>query len=516
MRVLLIPPIFHYHDNYPSLLSLSDFPSGFAYVAAALEEAGHEVFGLNLNNRTGYADGLSLIKDKMPLAIDKVKPDLIGLGGICVDYAFIRDAIRSIRVCSNTPIVLGGGIVSNDPEIFEMLKPDYAIIGEAEEQIVRLANTPLSLASTGELRERTFRSEVFATKRLDELPFPDYEPFGINDMMDNFSFATRLLYRYSRTHPRPYNIVTARSCPFNCTFCQHNRGIPYRARSIDNIMEEIKQTYEKYHFNILIILDELFVANKKRMNEFCTTLIDMKREHGWDFDWMFQTHANAHLDKESLGLAKEAGCFFFSYGLESASQRVLDSMNKKTKVSQAIEAIQLAKEAKVGFGGNLIFGDPAETEETISESLAVYYEHCRSAFAFLSFIQPYPGSKIFDVCLERGIIKDKRTYYENIDKCLFNMTAMDDNIFGGWAQILGMIERGWLQVRLAKGHSEEDTEATEKVYMDRTETKMYKITATCPYCGEEIHYRDAFPKTVGNIWMGTGCTKCNQRIRIQA
>ena len=195
---------------------------------------------------------------------------------------------------------------------------------------------------------------------IDNLKFPNYAPFGVMEMMDDFSMATRLLYRHSREYPRPYNIVTARGCPFSCTFCQHGDGV-YRPRSMDSIMEEIKVSYEKYKFNILIILDELFVANKKRMNEFCQTLIDKKKEFGWDFDWMFQTHANAHLDLETLQLAKKAGCYFFSYGLESCSQRVLDSMNKKTTVAEAIEAVKLAHEAGIGFGWNLIFGDPAET-----------------------------------------------------------------------------------------------------------------------------------------------------------
>lgn len=96
------------------------------------------MFGLQLNNKLGYASGLALLKDKLVKAIQKVQPDLIGLGGICTDYAFLRDAIMVIRETCTTPIVLGGGIVTNDPEIFKILKPDFGIVGEGEETLVKL------------------------------------------------------------------------------------------------------------------------------------------------------------------------------------------------------------------------------------------------------------------------------------------------------------------------------------------------------------------------------------------
>ena len=512
MKVLLIPPIAGYKSGHPQLLSLSDFPSGFAYIAAALEEAGHEVFGLNLNNRSDYADGLSLVQVKVPLAIQKVKPDLIGVGGICTDYAFLRDVIKVIRGACNVPIVLGGGIVSNDESVYEILKPDYAVIGEGEDIIYRIIKELESGIKDFGIRKRN--PEHY--RPIDKLPFPDYEPFGIKDMMDNFSMATRLLYRYSRENPRPYNIVTARSCPMNCTFCQHSRGIPYRARSMDNIFAEIREAYDKYHFNILIMLDELFVANKARMNEFCETLIAKKKEYGWDFDWMFQTHANAHLDKESLTLAKQAGCVFFSYRLESASQPILDSMNKHSKVEQGIEASRLAHEAKIGFGGNLIFGDPAETEETICESLAVWYQHYRADMVFLGHISPYPGSAVFDYCVEKGLVpKDRREYYEHIDEQPVNMTSMSNATFQSWLLLIRGMETAWLQVKETKGIATEDTEATEKTFLQRTGTKMWKITAVCPYCGETVKYRQPL-QISKSFWIGCGCTNCQKRIRIVA
>ena len=156
MKVLLIVPTHRYSIEYPSFLSFSDFPTGYGYLVSALKEAGHEVSGCNPNNVVGYPNAYMMIQDVISKRIEEVKPDLIGLGGLCTDYAFLRDAIGIIRQL-DIPVVLGGQIVTNDAEwIFNDLKPDYAIVGEGEEAVVGLANTPLSLASSGELRERTF------------------------------------------------------------------------------------------------------------------------------------------------------------------------------------------------------------------------------------------------------------------------------------------------------------------------------------------------------------------------
>lgn len=519
MKILLVTPTFHYRDNYPTYVSVSDFPMGFAYIASSLKQAGHEVIGLNPNNDPNYHSAYDMLEHKIKDSL-KTNPDLIGLGGICTDYTFLRDAIGIIRENTKTPIVLGGGIVNNDAEfIFKLLKPDYAIVGEAEETVVQLANSLQTHSLdhnvnnlwywNGNNAESTKISQDYPD--VNSRPFPDFEPFGVRELLDKYSMATRVLYRYSRPYPRPFVILTARGCCFNCDFCIHRGTQHYRARSIENIMAEIKENYDKYKFNILIVVDELFAVNKKRMTEFCEALLDGREKYGWDFDWMFQTHANAKLDLESLKLARKTGCYFFSYGLESASPTVLEAMNKKTKIPQLVEAIKLAREADIGFGGNLIFGDPAETEETIKETMEFFFQNCYATQIFLAFMMPYPGSKVFDICVQKGIIRDKKVFYENIDKGLFNMTTMPDNRWQTWINFLATMEQNWMWVKQTDAISiEEDTDPITDIY----HAKIWKVTAVCPYCGKEIIYREVLHKIGERSFMGTGCTHCNQRIRI--
>lgn len=508
MKVLLVIPTFKYTTEYPSFLSLSDFPAGFAYIASALKQAGHEVFGLNPNNIIGYVSAQVMLQDVLTKKVKEVQPELIGLGGLCTDYRFLKDAIEIIRkIDPKIPIVLGGQIVTNDAtDVFDFLKPDFYCIGEAEQSIVNIAHCIVKNLPISKLM-------IQDNPNINSLAFPGYEPFNIKDMMDNYSMSTRLLYRYSRPDPRPYGIVTARGCPYKCTFCIDHPRL-YRARSIENIMEEIRVSYEKYHYNILLILDELFAVNKQRMNKFSVGVLEGKRKYGWDFDWMFQTHANAKLDLDSLKLARKAGCFFFSYGLESASPTVLQSMNKHLKVPQVIEAIKLAEEAKIGFGANLIFGDTAETMDTISESLSFWLEYCKSSFVFLSNVVPYPGSALFETCRKKGMFKDKKEYYEKIDQMHPNMTSMNDKAFESVMSLIQFMEKAWLFVKIAPIIKCEQL-PEESVLLNYQGGHYYRITARCPYCGSEIVYKERLMDVKQPIWMGTGCVVCNRKIRVE-
>ncbi len=140
MKILLCIPTHHY-PSHPTFLSFSDFPQGMAYLAGALKSAGHDVIGCNPNNLPNYPTVRDMLTDVLR---KRLTPDigLIGLGGLCTDYTFLRDVIRILwKLAPTTPIVLGGNIITNDAEfIFNHLKPDFAIVGEGEETIVQLAN----------------------------------------------------------------------------------------------------------------------------------------------------------------------------------------------------------------------------------------------------------------------------------------------------------------------------------------------------------------------------------------
>lgn len=529
MKVMLIVPTQSYSFGYPIFLSNTDFPAGFAYLAAALKSAGHEVYGVNPNNNINFNSAQEMVQSLIEKACCDYQPELIGLGGLCTDFEFLKDATEIIRkIDSSLPIVMGGGIITHDADfIFQTLMPDYCIVGEGEEAIVALAD----MLDSGTIDfekipnigywlngKPQFSRRCHDYIDINKLNSPDYSPFQIEDMLDNFAYAARYLYRYTRSKPRPMTLVAARNCPFKCTFCVHNKGSRYRSRSIENIVEEIRISYQKYKFNILIILDELFATGKKRLKEFCAAVVEGQEKYGWDFDWAFQTHANANLDRETLEMIKAAGCYFFSYGMESASGKVLESMNKKTQPSQLSNAIELAEQVKIGFGGNFIFGDPVETPETISETLSFYKKYCTEIHVFLAELKPYPGSKLFIDCLENGTIPNKLAYYSHIDKTEINMTTIPNKDWTHWLRrIIPALATFPLVPCVNASGIIRGKSLLRSPISENGKKVLWYLKVHCPYCEKILSYPEVVDEEsvqANGYRVLTGCPHCHKRINV--
>lgn len=495
MRILLVLTKNNYPRPEPDVNS---FGQGIPYLTGALKAAGHEVIGLNMNNLWCNGSAPLTLERLLKEAIEKYRPGLIGVGGLAPDYLFIRDVIFfSRKIAPEIPIVIGGGIATFDSEyIFTKLKPDFGVVGEGEVAIVSLVQY---LKKGGDINSvpslihwkdgKIVFNKVQYPENLDELAFPDYEPFdfdtylSLNNNMNNY-------LAHTRQFPRIMPISMGRSCPFSCTFCCHHASgkAKYRARSLDNVLKEIAFFYEKYRFNVLYVHDELFSVKNKKAMEFCAGIKALKKELNADFDWGCYLKVN-DVDKEILKELKDSGCVHIGYGFESASDTVLKSMKKGTTTSAILNAIKLTTEAGVGFHANFIFGDPAETPETIQETIEFYNKYCRDYAVYFFYITPYPGSEIFDHCISKGLIPDKELYYETVShtKGFINITSMPDDVFQGLTEPV-----------MSKTYNDRNAEVlscekTEIETCDRSapfelRRAFYKIKSICPHCREKIEH----------------------------
>ena len=184
----------------------------------------------------------------------------------------------------------------------------------------------------------------------------------------------------------------------------------------------------------------------------------------------------------------------FGYGIESASPTVLQSMNKRSKLENIVDAIHLSESVGLAFSGNFIFGDPAEDATTIRETMAFFWKHCTKMHIFMGQIQPYPGSLLFKQCIERGMIRDRREFYTSIDERLWNMTRLPDRIWYPWialiryftlmspwaaqceaVSVMPVVHEGGADPRWPQGKS------------------LCEVTATCPHCRHSVVFREALP-----------------------
>jgi len=453
MKILMVAPKSSY-----------SIPVGLSYIVAILKQAGHQVDAINMN----------LLHD---LKIPENKYDFVATGGLAIHFEQIKE-IATEANRSGTKLIVGGGIVTSEPELISRaVNTDYSVLGEGEVTILELLDCleqngdPESVAGIGFFRNGNF---VTTAKRkpilkLDALPFPDYASFGFETYLDNLKPSD--VYNYDIfDYPRVYPLISSRSCPFRCTFCYNPLGNRYRQRSIDNIMEELRTVVPKYRINIVDIIDELFSYDKKRTYEFCEKFKDFAATIPWEIRWDCQLRVDK-LEEEMIDKLKDSGCFMISYGFESYSATVLKSMKKHITPAQIDRGVRMTLDKGVSLQGNFILGDIAETEETARETLNYWKEHV-DAGILLSWVMPYPNSRLYQYCLEKIIIKDKLKYISSQFSEVFNMTTMSDEKFTN------------LRLEVYKSPLIYNYNTIPSVVADNY------ILVKCPHCGVTIEYNN--------------------------
>ncbi len=478
------------------------FPISLGYIVAALKKAGYPVDCLNLNQKDGPIN--TLIKGQL----DKKKYDFVCVGSNGLGYDLTNKIIQlSKSHQSNPKVILGGTILTSEPFlIFNELHPDFGVIDEGEGAVVELLkylkeNKPLKEVKG--LMHWENGKAVFNGNRvpldINSISFPDLDALGFEEYLDNS------IPNYSYMHsvfdnPRIYYLIGSRSCPYRCTFCWHYEN-KYRQRTVENIMKELNERVRKYRINRVYILDECFSLDKKRMAEFCKGMSKIRKEVPWELRWVNSLRVS-DVNPGVLKMLKESGCDIISYGLESYSPIVLKSMKKMITPEQIDNALKETFKNNIAIQGNFIFGDVAETKETANETLKYWKENCEGQ-PHLAFIMPFPNSEMYQSCLERGIIKDRLEFIKKMaGDFAINMTyKMTDGEFN---QLKQEIDKALAKYR----------KIVKPLSLKKTGNKRYELKVKCPYCKQEIEYRNF---VIGNkiyYILYVMCKNCSRKFHI--
>jgi len=447
------------------------YPVGIAYISAALKRAGHAVDCTVFNNHEAFAKQV------------ENGYDFVATGGLTSEYGKLKH-ITDIARKARTRTIVGGGIITSEPELMsQALQVDYGVIGEGEETIVELLSClenngaissvqGLCYPEQGEYRRTASRKQI---DNLDAMPWPDYESFGFDGRLDTLKPTDQYSYDVF-DNPREYPLVASRSCPFLCTFCYHPCGNKYRQRSLDSIMEELKERVPKHRINIVGIYDELFSNNKERLYEFCRRFKEFTDTLSWPVKWGCQIRVG-DLDDSQLEMMKDSGCYIVSYGFESYSPDVLKSMKKYIKPEQIHTAIHKTMDHNISIQGNFIFGDVAETMDTVMETLSFWKAHLEAGIR-LVLIRAYPDSELYQYCLRKGLIKDRLRYIKNGMVDCLNMTQMTKREFNQMKTLLHLytVKYSFYTTPLAIGPN--------------------SVTVQCPHCQETVTYNNYWGRGV--------------------
>ncbi|OOP55945.1 MAG: hypothetical protein AYP45_11725 [Candidatus Brocadia carolinensis] len=376
MKILLIDPPFYRFFNYYNRY----FPLGLSYLSSTLKKAGYEVVvydaDCNKNSKgmdytrlpEKYRIYLKELKNpKNPIiqeiseTIKKYRPDIIGIT-IMTPKAASAFTIASLAKQHNKEchVIVGGphATLRSDEVLKNTRDVDFVVNGEGESVLLELVNTLRAKRNNfGAIRGLSYRQgdthihnpmQSFVDN-LDGLPFPDRKTLlG----MDTYTSEDMGL------------LMGSRGCPYSCSYCATQiwtRRVRYR--SLANIVEEIK--YVRLHFGTrqFTFKDDSFTVNRKRVLEFCDSLL----EAGLKINWDCNTRVDL-IDLELLKAMKRAGCNSIKVGIESGSERILALMDKGITLEHIHEAARLFREAGIHWTAYFMMGIPTETREDVKKN----------------------------------------------------------------------------------------------------------------------------------------------------
>ena len=394
MKILLVnPPRFNgvpvgREDRCENTIPNVITPHGFVYLAGILLNENHNVRLIDAN---GYDLDFGSVKKE----IEKEKPDIvifkstpetfysdIKVGDIAKS---ISKEIKTVMICFSLTTVPEE--VMKRAKNVDVYVTDY----DYELPILKLANNSnledikgIAYRENGDIIVNSPNSERFD---FSSLPTPAWH------LIPDFS-----VYWVQVPSIRPCAFVESmKGCGMGCSFCTIADLKPI-FRDVEKVVDEIEYLQGR-GVRYINFFDATFNISRKRVYKICEEIIKRDLRIKWF------ANVRADITKEEVKIMKEAGCRGVSIGVESGSQEVLDRINKKTKISEAEEAIKNLKKVGIKQYASFIVGLPGETKETMEKTKEFIKRTKPTGFQVNSLV-PYPRCRLYEVAVEQGKIKD--------------------------------------------------------------------------------------------------------------
>ena len=368
-------------------------PLGTLYAASLMRQKGYDV----ALHDVMFAKGPDDIID----AIEKFQPDILVLYDDGFNYltkmcltnmreaAFKMSKLAKERGCT---VMVSSSDSTDHYEEYINEGADFILIGEAEKTLLQLVESladhkkDLSLIQGLAFKQnncfiKTAPGNVL--KDLDSLPLPAWDLLNIEP------------YRQSWMNHAGYfslNMATTRGCPFKCNWCAKPiYGNRYNSRSPQNVVTELKMLKEKFQFDHIWFCDDIFGLKPGWVNEFA----ELVEEENLHFKFKIQARADLLLQENYIRDLARAGCDNIWMGAESGSQKVLDAMDKGTKVEQIHESTRLIRKYGMKPSFFIQFGYLGETKDDIRKTIAMINKLLPHEIG-ISVSYPLPGTGFYE------------------------------------------------------------------------------------------------------------------------
>jgi radical SAM superfamily enzyme YgiQ (UPF0313 family) len=314
-------------------------PAGILYLAAYLEKNGCSVDVVDCNVSEfpfEKAGGYRVISFSVNIANIENSASLI----------------RKVRAANpRTKIIAGGPLPTVSPETFFSLPLDAIFISESERSLCAYMSDPENEGNKGYYSSDPagnwrFNGPAGYISDLDELPFPALDKINMRDYYTPVKKASPVSV-----------LISSRGCPFKCSFCCKTMGNEYRARSAENVADEIEWQVKKLGVREIAVYDDNFTLDERRVERICALI--RKR----NIKVSLQLTNGVRADRLNFGLLKEmkaAGFWMVAFAPESANALTLEKINKGFELDAVKKCLSWCRKLGIRTWAFFIVGFPWE------------------------------------------------------------------------------------------------------------------------------------------------------------
>jgi anaerobic magnesium-protoporphyrin IX monomethyl ester cyclase len=333
-------------------------PLGTLYAASYLRQHGYEVALFDAMLAESEEEWAKALDEHQPQYAILYEDNFNYLSKMCLlrmrEAAFTMIQMAKARGCT---VILCGADATDHYQAYLAKGADYVLIGEGEETLIELLPDLAKGQDPSQILGLATADTQLVRRRpdiadLNKLPFPAW------DLVDVEKYRTIWLQRHGYFS---MNMVTTRGCPFHCNWCAkpiwgHAQGslIPFKCLSRADLLTRAGE-------------------------------VDALARAGAQTVWM---------------------------GAESGSQKILDAMDKGTRVEQIHEAARRLKHAGIRVGFFLQFGYPGETREDIEKTIQLVRD-CDPDDIGISVSYPMPGTTFYEAVREQ--LGEKQNWQDSQD-----------------------------------------------------------------------------------------------------
>jgi radical SAM superfamily enzyme YgiQ (UPF0313 family) len=333
-------------------------PMGLMYISSHLKAKGFDV---------GLFDGTFRSTSDFTDLLERARPPVVGF--YC-NLMTKRSVLGLIGHCrrAGAAVVVGGPEPANYPERYLEHGADVVAIGEGERTLeellpaLRAGGRAADLAGVPGLVYRGEDGEIVRTPPRPLIPDLDTQPLPDRDAVD----LDRYLQTWRRHHGRgSLSLLTARGCPFTCTWCSRSVfGGTHRRRAPERVADEVEGLRDRYAPDQLWYTDDVFTIHAGWTLKYAAEM------HRRGLRVPFECISRAERITDEVADALESlGCFRLWIGSESGSQPVLDAMDRRVTVEKVQETARRLKRRGIQVGMFIMLGYPGERFEDLQATV---------------------------------------------------------------------------------------------------------------------------------------------------